>query len=333
MTTILENDSGKLSVSEAANERRLLTVVPRDVKTFVMQQQCETTYPLDLIEMIFELDGVGSICDTIARDEDPNYVQRMLANDLFAYFDSEDFAEKRILDFGCGRGASTAILGRMFPRAEITGVELVPAAVAIARKISEHHSLTNVKFYESPSGTELPPETTDYDFVIMSAVYEHLLPDERRPVMRQLWQSVRSNGFLFINQTPNQLFPVELHTTMLPFINYVPDRAAFWMARRFSNRIEPDESAEQLLRKGIRGATVGEILGHLNIDGFRASLLEPCKNGLKDRIDLFYENTNSDNLRLVKQVARIGIKAINLISGVAIIPDLSLAIRKLPLTK
>jgi hypothetical protein len=96
------------------------------------------------------------------------------------------------------------------------------------------------------------------------------------------------------------------------------------MARRFSKRIRADETWEELLRKGIRGATEREILRHLT----NAELLEPRYNGLRDRIDLYYANTNSERLKSLKSVAKIFIKAIKTVSGITLVPDLSLAFRK-----
>ena len=329
MQTTFDDDDGSLNIRELGNGKRLLTATPRRRDVYIMVDQWETSYSIDLIRMIFKIDGVNATIHTIVRDEDPHYVQRLLRNDLFAYFDPDDFANKRILDFGCGCGPSTAILGRMFPTAEITGIELMPSAVEVAKEMAKFYGMSNVRFLQSPSGDQLPPQIGEFDFVIMSAVYEHLLPRERAPVMQQLWNAVRDGGFLFINQTPNLLFPVELHTTMLPMINYLPDGVTLRMARRFSKRVKPDESWEQLLRKGIRGATEDEILGVLQQEGFSPLVLEPRRNGIRDRIDLYYTNTNPNRLRIIKKIARVVIKGISTVFGKTIIPDLSIAFQKL----
>jgi hypothetical protein len=156
------------------------------------------------------------------------------------------------------------------------------------------------------------------------------LPSQRMALMPQLWRAVNDNGFLFINQTPNLLFPIELHTTMLPLINYLPDRVALALSRRWSKRVQPDESWDELLQKGIRGATEREILDLLpKADGV-PTMLEPRHHGLKDRIDLYYRNTNPNRLQTLKKIARVGIKAFRSWSGITLVPDLSLAIQKLP---
>ncbi len=324
MAMTLHHAEGDVLIEELSDGRRHLTVTANEGH-FIYAADWTTAYPMDLIELMFEVNGAAGLCFEIMRDEDPNFVQKFLQNDIFAYFTPEDFENKTILEFGCGGGASTHILARMFPKAAITGVELVESALRVARKRAEAFDLKNVSFLQSPSGDTLPENLGQYDFIILSAVYEHLFPHERRTILPQLWEKLRDGGFLFINQTPNSLFPVELHTTMLPLINYVPDRLALKMARKFSKRIKPDETWEELLRKGIRGATEREILSHLP----GAEMLEPRNNGLKDRIDLYYLNTNSNRLKTIKSTAKFFIKAIKRVSGITLVPDLSLAFRKI----
>jgi len=323
MSFTIKHEEGDVIIEELADGRKKITVKPKKGQ-FALAANWTTSYPLDLIELMLDVSGAADLCFEIMRDEDPNLVQKFLKNDLLAYFKPEDFENKKILEFGCGSGASTHILAGLFPTAEITGVELVESFLKVARKRAEIFNLKNVTFLRSPSGNRLPENLGKFDFIILSAVYEHLFPDERKTILPQLWDRLRGGGYLFINQTPNSLFPFELHTTMLPFINYVPDSIALKMARRFSERIKPDETWEELLRKGIRGATEREILSHLK----NAEMLEPRYNGLKDRIDLYYLNTNSERLKTVKSVARLFIKGIKTVSSIVLVPDLSLAFRK-----
>ena len=117
---------------------------------------------------------------------------------------------------------------------------------------------------------------------------------------------------------------------MLPLINYVPDSLALVMARRFSKRIKPNETWDELLRKGIRGATEGGISNILGKTNSPPEMLNPKYNGLRDRIDLYYLNTNSQKLKSLKTVAKIFIKMIKIITGITLVPDLSLAFRKHP---
>ena len=57
-------------------------------------------------------------------------------------------------------------------------------------------------------------------------------------------------------------------------------------------------------------------------------MLEPGNNGVRDRIDLYYANTNPSRLKTIKKVAKIGIKGIHALFGATVVPDLSLAFYK-----
>ena len=72
------------------------------------------------------------------------------------------------------------ILSRFFPKAEIVGIELEERLLTIARARRGFYGYKNVSFHISPSGSELPQDIGEFDLVILSAVYEHLLPTERR---------------------------------------------------------------------------------------------------------------------------------------------------------
>src|SRR5689334_19727793 len=145
MSITLHHPEGDVFIEELADGRRHITVTPNEGH-FIYEKEWTTSYPLDLIELMFEVNGAAGLCFEIMRDEDPNFVEKFLKNDLFAYFKPEDFENKTILEFGCGGGASTHILARMFPDAEITGVELVESALRVARKRAESFNLKNVSF-------------------------------------------------------------------------------------------------------------------------------------------------------------------------------------------
>ena len=328
MNETLEHRDGSVQISELADGKRLVKVKQSDPATFSPRLECETNYPTELIRLILKVKGPAWLCDEIARDEDVDYVQRHLQNELQAYFGYEDFAGKRILDFGCGSGASTMLLAQMFPNSDIVGVELDRDLLTVAQGRLAHYKFENVRLFPSPSGTELPDDMGSFDLIVMSAVYEHLLPDERTVILPALWAILNDGGSLFLDQTPHRFFPLELHTTSLPFINYLPDGLTLTTARRLSRRVGRDDSWESLLRAGIRGATVREIKRNLLTMNSKAVVLEPTQTGLHDRVDLWFRTTNQNNLRLVKRSAKGVLKSINWLTGIAILPELTLAFRK-----
>ncbi len=287
--TILHEDA-RVEIREIGHGLRTLKVSPFRGRTFIPFREWTTSYPHDLIRLALEIKGPAYLCDSIMRDEDPNYLTKMLGRDLFAYFTPEDFEGVRIMDFGCGAGASTTVLARLLPKSHITGIELEERHLVFARRRAEFLGISNIEFICSPSSTELPAEAGLFDFVIMSAVYEHLLPNERISLLPILWSHIRPGGFLFINQTPNRMFPIENHTTGIPLLNYMPSPLACEVAHRFSNRIPASSSWMDMLRLGIRGATEHEILKNLKDNHNPPLRMEPCQGQLRNSIDLWYSS-------------------------------------------
>lgn len=180
-----------------------------------------------------------------------------------------------------------------------------------------------IAFHASPSGESVPEGLGEFDYVLLSAVFEHLLPQERRTVLPKIWACLKPGGVLFLNQTPQRWCPVEMHTTGLALINYLPDGLAYRAAHRFSRRVHPEDDWQTLLRDGIRGATVREVLGILP---GAAELLAPLP-GTGDRIDLWHRKL-SPRYRLLKRSAWLALKLLKPLGGEDFVPELCLAIRK-----
>lgn len=320
---VLDGAEGTVRVEELAGGRRRVSVQPTTGLVF-RRSMCVTSYPLSLIREIHAAKGL-TVCQEIMREDDPRLVEHAFRHAILGYVDASEFAGKRILDFGCGAGASTMVLARLLPPCEIVGIELEEKELRLARLRAEYLGRSGVQFLRSPSGDSLPDGMGQFDYVIFSAVFEHLLPDERPMLLQKVWQTVKAGGTLFLNQTPYRYSPVDTHTTGLPLINYLPDSLALWAARRFSKHVRPHENWNTLLRRGIRGATVPEVLGILSKSG-KPLLLRPAKR-VGDRIDLWY-GTLSPRHRWLKKSAWTALKAVKAISGVEVPPTLMLAIRR-----
>jgi len=312
------------------NDKNIISVKMNDNDVYTHIDSCETTYPIDLIEEILKIKGPAWLCDEIMRDESPDYVEKSIVYDVFGYVDKEQFKNRHVLDFGCGSAASTMVLCRLLPETRITGVELDADLLKIAEARAQHYEVSDrVKFLLSPDGNSLPEDIGDFDYIFLNAVYEHLLPEERQIVLPLLWNHLKPDGILFLNQTPYRWFPVETHTTGgLIFINYLPDAIALFYARKMSKRDLVDTSWSTLLRMGIRGGSVGEIRKILNKHSCYPVLLEPGQLGLKDRIDMWYAVLNKTRHLTIKKSLRNIFKLIKLCTGQIFLPALSLAIKK-----
>jgi len=327
----LRRPDGSLLIEEIGNGVRKLTAVPLSTNTFVSRTSCTTTYPVELIESFLDFAGITGVCEVIGRDSDPDTVANNIAALTAAYCDPAEFVNRKILDFGCGGGASSVVLAKLFPESQVVGVDLRADKIQMAAARARHHGLKNVAFHVAPSGTELPSGIGQFDFAYLFAVYEHLLPRERPLVMKLLWSKLSDGGILFLDATPHRYFPIELHSTNLPLINYLPDRVTHLMARKFSRlRAEINKSPvwEDHLRGGIRGATEKQVVDSIGQDGRSVPLLlEPKRLGLEDRCDYWYSRL-SPRYGIIKKALRMGLKMTYRVSGTVLTTNLSLAIKK-----
>ena len=325
MSRLLVRADGVVEIVERTDGKRSVTARP----VVGSPLTCVTAYPVELIERIVDVKGVAWVCDEILRDEDLEQVQRSFMCDFLPYLTPDQLPGKRILDFGCGAGASTMVLARMFPASQIVGVELMAGHLEIARRRQEFYGYKNITFRHSPDGTALPEGLGQFDVIVMSAVFEHLLPDERTTVMPLLWAHLSEGGTLLLNQTPHRFFPFESHTTGLPLINYLPDRLALYCSRRFSKRSLGGESWESLLRKGIRGATEREILASLGAcpPESKPALRAPPGPRYRDRVDVWYAALGPRH-RALKAVCREFLRGVERSLGTTWVVNLVVAISK-----
>jgi 2-polyprenyl-3-methyl-5-hydroxy-6-metoxy-1,4-benzoquinol methylase len=324
---VLATTEGFVEVVPISTDRFRVTLKPHDSNTFIPRRSCETSLPPDVISSFLDA-SFTRLCDSLARHDDPEYVIKVLGNQLFAYFDAAEFRGKRLLDFGCGTGASTLYMGALFPETEVVGVELNPDKIELARRVLRARPLSNVRFLQSPDPKNLPAGIGSFDFVMLSAVYEHLLPAERSEVMPLIWSKVKPGGTLFINQTPYRYFPFEHHTTGLWLVNYLPDWLSLFLARRLS-KMNPDVNKSRdwnvHLRAGIRGGTEAEVLSNLSRAAGRATVMQPRN---LDRAAYWLSGTNPQRHQWLKRAIAWLFRLTDKLWGTVPSMNLDVAIRK-----
>ena len=82
---------------------------------------------------------------------------------LEAALDSIEAAPSRVLDVGTGTGRAAFLLARRYPEAEVVGVDISPAMLAEARKLTPPELAERVRSKEptpSISRTPKPPSTS-----------------------------------------------------------------------------------------------------------------------------------------------------------------------------
>jgi 2-polyprenyl-3-methyl-5-hydroxy-6-metoxy-1,4-benzoquinol methylase len=300
-----------------------IEVTIHDPKIRGIRQSCVTTYPLELIEKIQEHRGPLWLVDSISRDVDDQYVASDIERSVFSYVPRSSFRGARILDFGSGGGASTMCIARLLPDTQIIGCDINPVMTEISRLRAAHYALDNVQFLTSPDSNSLP-DVGKVDFVFLTAVYEHLLPSERRSVMPMLWKSLEPGGTMFLFLTPYRWWPIEEHTTGgLPLLNFLPQSVAHWYIRHCSNLDNRMDDWQTLLRKGIRGGSIGEVLSDLR--EYEVQLMAPQAIGGRDCLDLwYYYCPKKPAHKAFYTIARV----LNSFTGYQTVRQLEIALRK-----
>jgi SAM-dependent methyltransferase len=93
------------------------------------------------------------------------------SDDAFVAFeaalDSLDTTPERVLDLGTGTGRAAFLLARRYPDAEVVGVDLAPAMLAEARKLTPPELASRVRF-EQADAERLPYPDASFDLVSLA---------------------------------------------------------------------------------------------------------------------------------------------------------------------
>lgn len=244
---------------EDHNDIRVITIHgPHFARNLVRAaRRYETKYSRDMVLAILEVKGSQFVVNEILRESDPDYVQKPLEQLILPVMTLED---RKVLDFGSGAGASSICLGRL--GASVVGVDVDDQLIRVGRLRSiECLGGERVGFCRISHVPRLPFADHSFDAVVCSGVVEHLYPRTRKLYVTELWRVVRPGGYLFIHGTPNRVWPIDGHTTGLPLIPWLPLGLARWCAILFSNKVTSADTADDLIQKGIRGATYWDFQG------------------------------------------------------------------------
>jgi 2-polyprenyl-3-methyl-5-hydroxy-6-metoxy-1,4-benzoquinol methylase len=177
---------------------------------------------------------------------------------------------KTVLEYGCGNAAVSCAFGERVERH--IGLDIDATAVEGGMRMARDRGLANVDLRAYPIEeivAAMEEQRGEVDIVLLYAVLEHLTLDERLGVLRTARGVVREDGFVVVCETPNRFFPVDHHTSELPFFTMLPDdlalrfyersgRADFLNALAEAVREGPEVAAEALTRWG-RGVSFHEF--------------------------------------------------------------------------
>ncbi|MCR5099527.1 MAG: methyltransferase domain-containing protein [Lachnospiraceae bacterium] len=132
-------------------------------------------------------------------------------DELIAYFDAPEDAPIRVLELGCGTGASLAWIRGKYPNAEVYGIEIVEDVARIAASVG-NVTCANVETLD------FPYEKDFFDYCIMGDVLEHL--HDPKAALKKLHKHMKPDGRIMISM-PN----MKHWSVMLPLL--IQDRFTY----------------------------------------------------------------------------------------------------------
>jgi malonyl-CoA O-methyltransferase len=127
------------------------------------------------------------------------HVQRRLADQLLQNLVQQPENFGHILEIGCGTGYFTSLLRRYFPTAQITAVDLAPAALEAAR--ARLGDAAGIDWRLADAEHEVPGM---FDLITASSVFQWLSQPER--ACRLYWEHLQPGGVLAFTSLGPQTF-------------------------------------------------------------------------------------------------------------------------------
>jgi S-adenosylmethionine-dependent methyltransferase len=194
--------------------------------------------------------------------------------------DAKALKGTRVLEIGCGTGASTVALTEQ--GAIVTAVDVNAGNVEAARARLDLYGLS--ADFVVANATELHQRFSpgSFDLIVFFATLEHLTYGERMTAMRGTWSMLKGGQLWAVVETPNRLWWFDDHTSCLPFYHWLPDELALdyapYSERQFMKeyRDAPRNEATSLdLARRGRGVSFHEFDLTMGRDVNVVSALDP----------------------------------------------------------
>jgi 2-polyprenyl-3-methyl-5-hydroxy-6-metoxy-1,4-benzoquinol methylase len=134
-----------------------------------------------------------------------------------------------ILEVGSGEGAGTAAMAEQ--GGQVTGIDINSEAIGRAAALLQQMELEAT--FKQGNATDLKALTEGalFDQIVFWAALEHMTVDERIIALRQAWDTLGRSGLLSVVETPNRLWPLDSHTSLLPYFNWLPYELGYRYSR------------------------------------------------------------------------------------------------------
>lgn len=141
-------------------------------------------------------------------------------DNIFKFYDIQ--LKGNVLDVGCSMGGLMYSLYNSKKFSFIAGIDIDETAIKMAKEYQLMHNISMDKLMiYNASVLSLPFKDKQFDFIIAKDIGEHLgSPKNLEKSLQEFKRVLSDDGYIFI-ETPNYLFPMEVHLKipMLPYIS------------------------------------------------------------------------------------------------------------------
>lgn len=111
-----------------------------------------------------------------------------------------NFKDKRILDFGCGRGGESCFFGVKTGAKEVIGVDIDINSLIFANKFAKKKDVSTKVIFKKSQPTVLPFDSNSFDVIVSSNTMEHVLNPFK--VLKECKRVLKPNGFFCASFAP-----------------------------------------------------------------------------------------------------------------------------------
>jgi len=124
----------------------------------------------------------------------------------------DPMAGEMILDFGTGTSEIAILLKKEMPAINITGIDIDPKVLAIARKKIERQNV-DIQLLEY-NGNTFPFPNNYFDKIVSCLVFHHLSPEQKQDALHEIFRVLKAGGKIYIAD-----WGLERNKTKAKFIN------------------------------------------------------------------------------------------------------------------
>ncbi|PIV00992.1 hypothetical protein COS54_01870 [Candidatus Shapirobacteria bacterium CG03_land_8_20_14_0_80_39_12] len=174
-------------------------------------------------------DYLIKVDNILPREPDPAFARR--ARIIFANLDIN--GNEKILEIGCGRGFYLKTLKEVWPKLEVTGIDL---NLEYLKKAEEFVGELKVNLRVADA-TKLPFEDKTFDRIIATEILEHI-PDDQKAIA-EIYRVLKPGGMVMIT-VPNINYPFlwdPLNWTLERFFRtHIPSNV-WWLAGIWADHV------------------------------------------------------------------------------------------------